>query len=733
MKSKFKFKNLVLVNLLCFMSVSTAFADRIQEGLRVSQCGDLKEVLGDDSALNLLKKDLQIAAIQLEDAKKKLDSCWLSSCKEEWSLRIDGHKSRLEFLTRQVAEEEERSALAQKAEDQCLTEWKNLAHSVKSGLLKEGGSINSKPETEKVDEASLSDEDLVSLLPEVTDEKYPIVASGARCGVNQEQSDCDYVVLELLSSSEKATPDDSRKESFSDDFLIEMAEEFNSKNKKTKSGKVIQIRVRKMASGTAYQYLSNGKYTGSANRSEGLAYSPSNSLWVKMLDARSGETSDYTVEPVAIRRKKIALKEFESDQAALDNVENNVDGVVGNVAGVFVRKDTFKEKFPNGKATDSCTIVNMAVNGELSIGYTNPYVSSTGLNFLWTALNCLSPGNPVEGDAVLAFRNFQKSVPALFETTLAMRESVRTGGSIEAGVVEYQSFVNTRLNEKGEPEVKMSDLFEFIPFGVRHDNPMVYVGQASLSQEENAHYAEGLKVFADFIASNRGAVRKAKEYGFFENASYLSQYELPEGDNLVTAQRVWKDNKSGGVPVVATFVADVSGSMEGGKISTLRKALEIASGFIRPDMNVGLIEYATQINELVPIQPFTTDVRRTFVQASRTLRADGGTPLYEALLVGMEKVLEKADQVQGDEDVKKMVFLLTDGEPSLLNIRDIEVDAILFYARRFGIQIHGIGFGSGAGEDVINELGILTEGAVLQIRSVEELNEKMAKLFNSQL
>jgi len=728
---------LSLVVLASFVNLNTAFADRVEDGLRVSECGELKEVLESqlgDASLSL-EDQLNRAKAALAEAEAGFEACSLF-CERRWSSTIEEAKANVERLNSEILTQTQSASTAvAQTGDECTDEWNKLTAVSISNYQQAGGIVNKIIETEMADESSIAQSDLAALLPEVTEQKYPTVASGNACSVGQSQEECGYVVVEILSSSEKATPDRPRDNSLSDDFLIEMAEEFNSKNKKTKSGKIIQIRVRKMASGTGFQYLSNGKYTGSENKAEGLAYSPSNSLWVKMLESQAGKIADYDVTPIAVKRKKIALKEFENDPEALANIENNMDGIVGNVAGVFIKKSTFSEKFPEGAPEDSCVIINKAINGEIKIGYTNPYVSSTGLNFLWTALSCLSPSNPTDERAAEAFREFQKNVPALFETTLSMRESVRTGGSIDAGVIEYQSFVNTRLNKDGEPEVKMSDLFEFIPFGIRHDNPMAYISNPEISAENNLLYTEGLQVFADFIASNRGAVRIAREYGFFENAAFVSNYELPEGADLVAAQKVWKDNKSGGVPVVSSFIADVSGSMGGAKMSTLRQALEVASGFIRPDMNVGLTEYAGEIKELIEIQPFTFETRRRFIQAARNLSTNGGTPMYEALMVGMNQVMTKAQEIkiQTGEDTKKMVFLLTDGEPSLIGRNQIEVDAIIFYARHFGIQIHGLGFGSGADMGAIKELGLMTDGAVLQISNVEELNEKMAKLFNSQL
>lgn len=647
-----------------------------------------------------------------------------------------------EAIYQALLERQRQMVSAQGAEIACQNDFEALRASVMASISNNQMRVGSQHVEAMVDASSLKEADFVRLLPPVTEKDFPIVASGKECqrGVKAPE-DCDYVVLEILSSSEKATPRDPSKGNLTDDLLIKLANEYNSRERPTRSGKMIQIRVRLMASGTAYEYLSSGRYLGDRDRLAGLAFSPSNSLWINMLQSLEGQNAQYKVEPIAIKRSRPVLRLFENNPAALRNITEKMDGVVANEAGIFVKKEEFSRLFPNGAPQDSCEIINKAVNGSLKIGYTNPYVSSTGLNFLWTALNCLSRSNPTGDEAIQAFREFQQKIPATFETTLSMRDSVLGGGSIEAGVIEYQSFVNVKF-KSGQQEVKMSDVFTFIPFGVRHDNPVAYIGSPDFNAEQNELYREGLVDFANFIASNIQAVQTAKEYGFFGNPAYVSAFENTSGSDLITAQKVWKDNKTGGLPLVAAFIGDVSGSMDGGKIEALRLALEESSGFIGPDMYVGLYSYTqdpkrmSDITELRPIEQFTPENRRRFVNAARSLVADGGTPLYEATFVGLEKVIEKAQELKAKtgQDARMMLFILTDGEPSGgIGMQDATVDALLLLARTSGVQIHGIGLGSGADMKVVSELGKFTDGAVLQIKSIEGLRRSMANLFNSQL
>ena len=110
-------------------------------------------------------------------------------------------------------------------------------------------------------------------------------------------------------------------------------------------------------------------------------------------------------------------------------------------------------------------------------GYTNPYQSSTGLNFLLTILNTFAEGDENEflaPDVASAFEAFQQGVPFVAQTTLQMRDAAVNSGVLDALVMEHQSWVNV----KG-----MGD-YEFVPFGVRHDSPLYATPEADATERE---------------------------------------------------------------------------------------------------------------------------------------------------------------------------------------------------------------------------------------------------------
>ena len=66
---------------------------------------------------------------------------------------------------------------------------------------------------------------------------------------------------------------------------------------------------------------------------------------------------------------------------------------VRNVAGIVMKSAVAKELKESYGALTVPNIVNAVVQGKIATGYTNPYASSTGLNFLVTVLATFAEGD----------------------------------------------------------------------------------------------------------------------------------------------------------------------------------------------------------------------------------------------------------------------------------------------------------------------------------------------------
>jgi Ca-activated chloride channel family protein len=458
----------------------------------------------------------------------------------------------------------------------------------------------------------------------------------------------------------------------SDGWIIDIANAFNSSNNSV-GGKKVVVKIRNIASGTGMQFIASKKYIPDA-------FSPSTELWVRM------------IEPYGIKTTLIDNK------------------LVGNVAGIVMKTKSFddlKAKYGN---VDIKTIVNAVVQGDISMGYTNPFASSTGLNLLLTVLSTFSNGDAkkmMTDEVVSAFESFQLGVPYVALTTMQMRDSVQKGGALDAFVLEYQTFVNTQELKTG---------YVFIPFGVRHDNPLFALG--NLSQEK----VEALKKFSQFT-KQAAYVKIATQYGFNQKDDYVSSQGEISGDTILAAQKLWKEKKDSGKEIVAVFLCDVSGSMNGDPIQKLKAALTEGSKFINKRNSIGLVSFSNDVNKLLDIKKFNLSHQASFQAAIEDLYADGSTAMYNGIVVSLKMLI---DAKKSNNNVKPLLFILTDGE-SNTGLGLSSVDGVI---RGLKIPVYTIGYNNNI--PVLQTISSINEAANINAQT-DDVVYKIGTLLNAQM
>ena len=488
-----------------------------------------------------------------------------------------------------------------------------------------------------------------SNLPNI-ETKYPLTVT----------SDGD-IIIEIFSTSEKAGKGNNG-------WLNEMAEEFNKTKFKTASGKTGTINIRSIASGAASDYISNKVYVPQA-------YTPSNELFGE-LAKQSG--------------------------AKLSLIENQL---VDNTAGIAISKDganIVKEKYTELNYEN---IINAVLNGDIQMGYTYPYTSATGLNFLVNALQTFDAENFMSTGATEKFQQFQNSVPFICYTTDQMVNAMNSG-TLQAGVTEYQAYINSST---------LNSSYDFVPFGYKHSNPLYQVGDLNDEQKEV------LTSFVEFIMSDESQ-KKAEDYGF---KSYNFNYNTKEitGADLVRAQSLWKKEKSSGVPTIAVFVADTSGSMQGDPIQRLKMSLTEGSKTIGSDNYVGLVSYSDDVVINLPIAKFDLEQRGYFAGAVNGLTANGGTATYNAVLVAID-MLNKAKEDIGEANL--MLFVLSDGEQNV----GYSYEDMIPYVKQSGIPIYTIGYNEELA--IFKDLSGINEAVYINANSDDVIYE-LSALFNAQM
>jgi len=501
------------------------------------------------------------------------------------------------------------------------------------------------PRKENVD---LSGVNLSASLPDIS--LYPYTAR---------PTTADYI--EIYSSPEKAG-------SSYESWLIDVADSFN-KSGVTVDGKPVSVGVRNISSGLGVDYIVSGKYQPDV-------FAPSNELW--------GEMLAYKGIDAKLVEKRIA----------------------GNVAGIVLSRKKNDELITKYGSINSSVIVEAVLNSELVMGYTNPFVSSTGLNFLLTTLYTLDSNNPLGDASIAELQKFQDNIPYVAYNTMQMKESAMSG-SLDGFVLEYQTFVNS-------PDIR-SD-YVFTPFGVRHDQPVYEIGELSEIKKEIS------RKFIDYCKTPE-MQKIADDKGFNGMNGYIYEFAKADGATISGAQQIWKKEKSGTRDLTAVFVADISGSMDGAPLMKLKESLNSAAKYIVPETHVGLVTFSNDVNIALPIAKFDLNQRSYFTGAVADMQAGGGTAMFDAIIVATKMLMDAQEQ---NPNTKLMLFVLTDGETNRGNSLS-NVEGML---RSLKIPIYTIGYN--ANIKVLQNISSINEAASINA-DTDDVIYKLESLFNAQM
>jgi Ca-activated chloride channel family protein len=473
------------------------------------------------------------------------------------------------------------------------------------------------------------------------------------------------VNIEIFATSEKSGSD-------KDGWINDIATQFNSEGHTLSDGRTIGVSIRPMASGLGSDYIVSGVY-------EPTAYTPSNELFGSLTIAKGGD---------------ITLVD---------------DCLVKNVAGILLSEDvesTIKSKYDEVSLE---TVVKATEDNVIAMGYTNPLTSATGLNFLVSTLYSYDSSDILSDTAVAGFRDFQNNVPYVAYTTLQMRESAKSG-ALNGMVMEYQTYIN---------DSELSENYDFIAFGVPHNNPIYATGGISADE------SEALNVFVEYCKSS-SAQQLATDYGF-NQMDYTSNVDLSGFTNkdISDAQVLWKENKDLDKEIIAVFVADVSGSMDGEPINQLKSSLINGAQYIGDNVKVGLVSYSDEVTVNLPVAKFDLNQRAYFQGAVESLYASGGTASYNALMVAANMLIEAK---QESPNAKIMLFLLSDGQVNTGYALD-EISEVVDAAN---IPVYTIAYGDSADADELGSLSSINEAAAINANS-EDVIYKIKSLFNSEM
>jgi len=453
-----------------------------------------------------------------------------------------------------------------------------------------------------------------------------------------------------------------------DDLLNVWAKDFNSQRNEI-NGKTVSVTVRKITSGEVLTYMTEGNYRPDV-------YIPSSYAWGEML-----------------RSKGLGIIKIS-------------DRIAGNTAGILMEKQTYETFTEKYKSVTVDKVLEASLAGDLTFAYTNPYTSSTGLNILASMLHSFDADNPLSDTASQKLLDYQKQSPPVAYTTAVLREQAAKG-IIKAMVMEEQAYHNT-------PELKD---YVYTPAGIRHDHPVYTFDYVSSEKQEAA------KQFVEYCLSD-AAQKIADEKGFNLHDGYKEQSAGLDGAGYLAAQKIWKANKDGGKPIIAVFVADISGSMDGEPLNALKESLISTASYISSDNYIGLVSYSDDVYINLELEQFDETQRAYFSGAVKALTANGATATYDAVLVALDMLRKKSEEVP---DAKLMLFVLSDGAQN----RGYSLSKITDIVGGMKVPVYTIGYNLSDSEE-LQRLSEVNEAALINAQTDDIINQ-LRNLFNVQL
>ena len=464
-----------------------------------------------------------------------------------------------------------------------------------------------------------------------------------------------------------------------DDWIVAVARNFNRERHQI-DGKTVGITVRAITSGEILTYVSAG------------GYQPQCAIFSSDAWGRMAQAAGVPVELVESR-------------------------IAGNTAGILISKEaSAKVKDKYGDASFA-TVIQAAQDGVVVFGYPNPYTSSTGLNGLAVMLGTFDPSDPLSAKASSALLEYQKTAPPVAYNTAVLRNQAKKG-IIDAMLMEEQAYANT-------PELSN---YEYIPFGIRHDHPVYAFGWDSAEEKQ------AVQLFAEYCLSAENQ-KLATSKGFNRRDDYKGEAGLT-GQQYLTAQSLWKQNKSGGRPTAAVFIADISGSMKGEPLSSLQQSVIAALPYIGSENYVGLISYSSDVTINVSmletdsngnatgVKPFDDRQRAYFAGEMRGLNATGGTATYDAVLAGLD-MINKAQSIV--PDAVPLIILLTDGDAN----SGYTLDRISTIVEGMRVPVYCIAYNY-SDNGSLEKLSGINEASTVKAGSDDVVNQ-LRNLFNTQL
>jgi Ca-activated chloride channel family protein len=432
-------------------------------------------------------------------------------------------------------------------------------------------------------------------------------------------------------------------------LLVPLVKKFNAKGLKV-GGKSVFVEAVVASSGDVEAKIAAGKY-------EPVAWSPSSSLWGRLLNYEADKPLAPDDAP-SIVRTPLVFAMWEPMAKALGYPQKAIGfsdildlATSGTGWGKYGHPEYGKFKLVHTNP-DYSTSGLSAVVAE--------YYAATGKKEGLTEADVTSPKVRQQVKAI------EQSIVHYGDTTLFISDQLRKRGLGYASAVAMEEATLVDFNEHRGNQPKLVGIYPK-EGTFDSDDPFIVLDAPWVDADER----EGANAFQKFLADEITPAVAAK--GGFRPADFdqkpvapidaehgadpkqpTRHLTPPEPQVLAAAKAAWRDDRK---PANILLVLDTSGSMqEENRLERAKAGLKVFFKQVGKQDSVGLLTFNEDLNLISPIRPFSSN-GAALQQTVRNLIADGGTAFHDAAVEGFNRV-----RALNDTDRINAIVLLTDGE-----------------------------------------------------------------------
>ena len=542
------------------------------------------------------------------------------------------------------------------------------------------------------------------------------------------------------------------------DLLTDLAKRFNDSDRADLDGECITVHVVSKSSGEGASLLADDWPNPKANGPRPVVWSPASSAWGQVVNQRRADAGKKAIapagSPLQLTPLVIAMPQPMAEALGYPNTPLGYGDIL---------------RLANDPA--GWGAYGHPEWGPFRLGKTNPNFSTSALNATIaqyyaaagkTSGLTLEDLNRPEVDAFA--RSIESSVVHYGDTTLTFLNNLYradqrgTGLTYVSGVaVEEKSVIDFNkgnpdgiLDPGEKPKPPRVPLVAIYPKEgtLFSDSPFIVVDAPWVSAKEKRAAAKFQRFVEEPANQKRvlkfgfrpgnpkvaiGAPIEAK-YGVDPNQPQTT-LELPSPPVLVGLIDRWGQNRKSARVLI---VIDVSGSMgepaagEGGatKLDLVKKAAVAALGEFKPDDDVGLWIFSTEVSrqeptdylELMPIAPIGSQ-REAMAAKINDLVPTQGTPLYTVTKAADDQLVQTFDAQRINA-----VLLLTDGKNE--DERNNDLDGLLrsLRSRNEGqvanpVRVFPIAYGQDADLPTLKRIAEATNATVYDAADPKSINK----------